>query len=102
MFYFEPFLLYNINEDNYINIIIDNFRISEDLSNASLENHASSSPSERSSSSYSFTSEDAHCFNVMDKYKAATARIFDKLKNNINNKTEYVTQKIKVFDRTLS
>lgn len=101
MFYFEPLVLHNIHEDNYVNIIIDNFRISEDLTNASLENHVGSSRSE-TSSSCSFTSDDASCFNVMDKYKVVTAKILDKFKNKINNKTEYVAHKIKVFDRTLS
>lgn len=104
IFYFESFFYYSIHQDNYFNVVSDCFRISEDLSSTSLNNADNRSNSERSSLSYSssFSSQDVHCFNSLDKYKEASSRIFNKIKNNINNKTKYASHKIKIFDRTLS
>lgn len=100
--YFESFLF--INVDNYDNIhhIIENLRVSEDIPIRSLNESDNTTYSDRSSYSSSFSSTDANCFNFIDKYKYASSKIFNKIKNNLNNTTKYTVQKIKVFDRTLS
>jgi len=99
---FESFFYYSIHQDNYINIITDYFRISEDLSSTSLTNADNRLDSERSSFSYSSSSQNVQCFNILDKYKETPSRILNKFKNNINNKAKYAVHKIKIFDRTLS
>jgi hypothetical protein len=98
-FYLESFTYCNTYEGNDINTITDYFRISED---SSLNNSESRLHSDRSSSSFSFNSEDVHCFNFINKYKEVSSIWFNKLKNNLNNNAKHAAHKIKVLDRTLS
>jgi hypothetical protein len=114
LFYFEPFLLYSVHEDMFINISY-NF-ISNDLDSTHL-NRDSISTSDRSSGSQgsgSYTCTCSSCSFMSSsvtpelkrsfglKYKEAYGKVYNKLKNNINNKAKLVANKIKVFDRTLS
>jgi hypothetical protein len=103
----------------------DYLSINDDLLNRSLNNPEDKSLnnpentiySDRSSSSCScsscscscsnrsislLTTEHKHHFSFFNKYKEASKNIFNKIKNNINNKAKYARHKIKKVDRTLS
>jgi hypothetical protein len=92
-FFLEGFYYY-IYEDNEINIITHYLRGSEDLSTtSSLNNSETRLHSQRSYSSFSYTSSDVHCSNFIDKYKEASSRIFNKIKNNIKYSAKHATHK---------
>jgi len=104
-FYFESSLFINVDNYDNINHIIDNLRVSDDIPLRSLNDSDNTSHSDRSSSfsySSSLSSADANCFNFIDKYKYASSKMLNKIKNNLDNTTKYTVQKIKLFDKTLS
>lgn len=116
VFFLEYFFYYSINEHNYVNTITDYFRVNQDYFNNSdiridsgsrldPERTSSSCSCSCTSSSSSFTSsssEDAHCFGFFNKYKVASNKVFNKLKENIQIKSKIVSRNLTRLDRTVS
>jgi hypothetical protein len=115
MFYFEYFFFNIIHQDILIELFFDHLRDNSDISlnNAedtiyserSADSNRSSFTCSRSSCSCSSScsfSEDKQILFKIKKYKEASKKTFNKLKDKINNKAKYAVHKIKVFDRALS